>query len=297
MHSRLCRYFKNVCTSAFILQGGVAQPGIGVLQLGIGDALVLGKLRQVVDTRADGDLRIRNGRIKMFPFQQEAVTLRITDDGFGGKQAEHIAGSLLNQPEVYGLIYELLSQFGRNASLSAIVGGGYTKPVAISLVSIFQILACRAGCFFHMITFINAGVDFKAEFASGGLHELPHSGGSCRTAGKGVQVAFYDGKIFEVIGHTVFFQYRFDDGKETVGTFDGEHGGGVHIGERHLFAVHALAVVVTRQINFLSGKADFIRYGRGGDAIGNFGFNGLLFRVQRTMSQQERECGACTQGD
>ena len=291
MHSRLCRYFQNVCTSTFVWQGGVAQPGIGVLQLGIGDALVSGKLRQVVDTRINGDLRIRNGRIKMFPFQQEAVTLRITDDSFGGKQAKHIAGSLLNQPEVYGLVYELLFQFGRNAPLSAIVGGSYTKPVAISLVSIFQILACRAGCFFHMITLINAGVDFKAEFASGGLHELPHSGGSCRTAGKGIQVTFYHGKIFEVIGHTVFFQYRLDDGEETVGTFDGQHGGGVHVGERHLFAVHALAVVVTSQVNLLSGKADFVRYGRGGDAIGNFGFNGLLFRVYRAVPKQKWKCG------
>ena len=175
--------------------------------------------------------------------------------------------------------------------MSAIVGSGYAEPVTISLVGIFQILACGTGGFLHVITFVDIGVYFKAEFASGSLHELPHSGCSCRTTGKGIEVALYYGEIFEIIGYTVFLQYGFYDGKEAVRTLDGEHGGGMHIGERHLFTVHAFTMIVACQVNFLSGKGDFIRYGRGGDTIGNFGFNGLLFRVYRAVPKQKWKCG------
>ena len=134
---------------------------------------------------------------------------------------------------------------------------------------------------------INQSEKMKNEFISSVSHELR----TPLTAINGWAETIMNGEVFEIIGYTVFLQYRFYDGEEAVRTLDGEHGGGVHIGERHLFTVHAFTMIVARQINFLSGKGDFIRYGRGGDTIGNFGFNGLLFRVYRAVPKQKWKCG------
>ena len=296
VHTCLRRYLQYIGASALVLQRGVAQPRIGILQLGIRDSPASGILHQIVDGGIDRGFRAGDGRIELLPFQQEAVALRGTDDGFGGKQAEHVAGSLLHQPKVRGLVGKLAFQFCGDASLSAVVGSSHAKPVTVFLIGVFQVLAGCPGGFFHMIALVDIGVDFEAVLPSGGLHELPHASGSCRTTCKGVQVAFYHGKVFEVIGEAVLFQYRFDEGEEAVGALDGEHGGGVHVGECQLFAVHAFAKVIACQVYVLSGKADFVRHDGGSDAVGDFRLHRLLFRVYRAVSQQERECDTCTQG-
>lgn len=91
MHSVLRRYLQCISTSAFIHQRGGSQPGVGIFQLGIGDAFPFGELCQVGNARCDGHFRVGDGRIKMFPFQQKTVLLRIADDGFGCQQAKHVA--------------------------------------------------------------------------------------------------------------------------------------------------------------------------------------------------------------
>ena len=68
VHSRLCRYFKNVCTSAVLLYRTIAPQSVGILQLGVGNAFTLGKLCLIVDTCCYIDLCMGNDRVKMFPF-------------------------------------------------------------------------------------------------------------------------------------------------------------------------------------------------------------------------------------
>ena len=81
----------------------------------------------------------------------------------------------------------------------------------------------------------------------------------------------------------------------SVGTLHHEHGGGVHVGEGHQFAVHTFAVVVAKQVNSLSGTSDLVRYAGGGHAVGHFGFHGIAFGIPRTAACEEGEAGTCAQ--
>ena len=69
----------------------------------------------------------------------------------------------------------------------------------------------------------------------------------------------------------------------------------MHVGEGHQFAVHTFAVVVAKQVNSLSGKSDLVRYAGGGHAVGNFGFHGIAFGIQRTAACEEGEAGTSAQ--
>ena len=154
--------------------------------------------------------------------------------------------------------------------MSGIVGSCHAEPVAVFGICFFQIFTGSSCFFLHVVAFVNIAVHLQTEFASRTGHKLPQSGCAGGRLGKRIKGAFYYGKIFEIIRYAVCSQYRLYDGKVAVCPFYGEHCGGVHIGERHQLAVHALAVVVTQKVYVLSGKRDLGGYSGRGDAIGHF---------------------------
>ena len=115
---------------------------------------------------------------------------------------------------------QLLFKLGGDTSLSGVIGSGDSHPVAIFGIRLFEVFAGGNGCFFNMVAFVYVIVHFQPEFPSGGRHKLPQARCSCRRACNVVQIALDDHQVFEVVGDTVCFQYRFDDGKVTVGALD-----------------------------------------------------------------------------
>ena len=154
----------------------------------------------------------------------------------------------------------MFGELGRDAGLSGIVRGGHAEPAAILGVGLLQVVAGGLGALLDVVAFVDVGVHFQAEVAPRALHELPHAGGSGSRAGQGVKAALDDGQVLQVVRQAVLFQYRFDDGEVAVGTLDGQHRGGVHVGEGHQLAVHPFAQVVAVQGDDFIGEADFCRH-------------------------------------
>ena len=85
VHPGLGGNLQHVGAPALVLQEVVAQPGVGVLQLGVGDAFAPGIGGQVGDARGDGVRGVGDGRVEVPAFQEEAVLLRMAEDGLGGQ--------------------------------------------------------------------------------------------------------------------------------------------------------------------------------------------------------------------
>lgn len=91
VHTFLCGYLQRIGAVTTVGQGCVAQPRIGVFQLGIGDTLLLGKVCQA----GNGGIYLHGltgyGRVELALLEQETIALGMTDNRFGRQETEHIA--------------------------------------------------------------------------------------------------------------------------------------------------------------------------------------------------------------
>ena len=264
--------------------------------MGVGDAFAAGVGGQVGDACGDGVCGAGDGGIEVGVFQQEAVLLRVGEYGLGGEETEHVAGGFFDEPEVDGALDALFLELLGDAPLSGVVRGGHAEPASILGVGFAQVGAGGAGAFFDVVAFVDVVVHLQSVVASGAFHELPHAGGSGPGACQGVETAFDDGQVLQVVGQAFFAQDGLDEGEVTVGALEGEHGGGVHVGEGHQFAVHPFAQVVAVEGDGFVGKAYALRHrGRGGER-GDFRTDGVALGVEGGVAYQQRQADACAQG-
>ena len=104
-------------------------------------------------------------------------------------------------------------------------------------------------------------------------------------------MALHDGQILEVLWHSVGFQDGHDDGEVAVGALDGQHRGGVEVGQAAQLAVHGLIHIISGQVDRLAAEGDLLRHlGRGDPAVVLSGLFGVL-RLDGEAGRQADQSG------
>lgn len=179
VHSFCIRNTDKVSPVIVYRQRMAPYPRVHVSEQCVIDAPSFGKACQVFDGFFYLDFPERNRGIKFFCLQVEAESLRIGKQGLGCKDAVDVSGGLLYEMQVQGILLVLPFCFPGNTSLTGIVGGCHTDPVAEAGISLFQIAAGCGGGFLYVVAFVHMVVDLQSEFAGSGGHELPQAGGTC----------------------------------------------------------------------------------------------------------------------